>query len=78
MLRVIVVLVVGLHAGACALIPETVDIRSKSANGSSQEGAGAMVDLRTVDGRITHRDRVATKKNGVGVELASIKSSRSL
>jgi uncharacterized lipoprotein YajG len=77
LLRVIAALAIGLLTGACALAPETIEVAAKPANSTSQEGAGASVELRVVDGRSSYRDRVGTKKNGYGVELARIKSSRS-
>jgi uncharacterized lipoprotein len=79
LLRVIVALSIGLLLGACALAPETIDINyaSHPAASPTREGAaGGLVELRTIDGRLSHRDRVGTKKNGYGVELARITASR--
>jgi uncharacterized lipoprotein len=78
-LRAIAVLCLGLSLGACALAPEQIDINyaSQSAADPPREGAGSLVELRTIDGRLSHRDRVGTKKNGYGVELARITASRS-
>ena len=78
LLRAIAALSVALLLGACALAPETIDINygSRAAAGPSQEGAGSLVELRAIDGRVSHRDRVGTKKNGYGVELARITASR--
>jgi uncharacterized lipoprotein len=79
LLRAIAALSIGLLLGACALAPETIDINyaTRSAASPGQDRAGSLVELRTIDGRLSHRDRVATKKNGYGVELARITASRS-
>jgi uncharacterized lipoprotein YajG len=79
LLRAIAALSVALLLGACALAPETIDINyaSRSTASPAQQGVGNLVELRTIDGRVSHRDRVGTKKNGYGVELARITASRS-
>lgn len=72
-------LLVASLAGGCALAPETVDINyaSRVAGSVPQDGAGALVEVRAIDSRLSHRDRIGTKKNGYGVELARITASRS-
>lgn len=79
LLRWIAALSVLQLVGACALAPETIDINyaMRAAANPTREGAGSLVELRTIDGRLSHRDRVGTKKNGYGVELARITASRS-
>lgn len=68
--------------GACALMEESVDIHPKLPRTALAQvpngGGGGLVEVKGVDLRIQYRDRVGTKKNGYGVELAKIKSTKSV
>ncbi len=61
----------------CALIQESVDIKNQPEQTTAAlDGAGVVLQVEGSDARIQHRDRVATKKNGYGVELARITSTK--
>jgi hypothetical protein len=59
----------------CALIQESIDIKNQPEQAVSPgmlDGTGIVLEVEGSDARIQHKDRVATKKNGYGVELARI------
>ena len=62
---------------ACALIEDSVPIMySAPANISVTPGAAAVtLDVVSTDGRASNRDRISTKKNGYGMEMAKILAS---
>jgi uncharacterized lipoprotein YajG len=65
---------------ACALTTETIDVPYQS-TGPIPSVAGASADTVSVaatDGRTTYRDRVSTKKNGYGMEMAPIVASNDI
>jgi uncharacterized lipoprotein len=61
----------------CALTEDAVEIKySAPANISVAPGASNVtVNVVPVDGRVANRDRVSSKKNGYGMEMARITSS---
>ncbi len=62
---------------ACALTTETIDVPYQS-TGPATPVAGAAAEtvaIAATDGRTTYRDRVSTKKNGYGMEMAAILAS---
>ncbi|MBL4721254.1 MAG: hypothetical protein JKY20_09010 [Alphaproteobacteria bacterium] len=63
---------------ACALTVDTVDIEYKpDATAIALPGAkGIVVNLDVQDVRTSYQDRISTKKNGYGMEMASIVSTR--
>ncbi len=63
----------------CALIQESIDIKNQPEQAASPgmlDGTGIVLEVEGSDARIQHKDRVATKKNGYGVELARITSTK--
>ena len=77
-MRAIIIFLVGLSLSGCALTEATTDIDYKSqASASIIPGAESVaVSVAVTDSRSTNRDRVSVKKNGYGMEMAAIKSSR--
>jgi len=78
MMRLLTVLVVALGVSGCALTEDVVDI-SFSPTPAATERAGAkdiLVKVIPNDRRIAYQDRVSSKKNGYGMEMAAIKPSR--
>ena len=64
----------------CALTTEKIDVPYQS-TGPATPIAGAAADTVAVaatDGRTTYRDRVSTKKNGYGMEMAPIVASNDI
>ena len=58
----------------CALIQESIDIKNQpeqTASPGVSDGAGIVLEVEGSDARIQHKDRVATKKNGYGVEFGA-------
>jgi uncharacterized lipoprotein YajG len=69
--------IVSLCSG-CALTTATIDVPYQSASTSVAAVPGASnvpIDVATTDGRTTYRDRVGSKKNGYGIEMAAIIAS---
>ena len=66
---------VGLLAG-CALTEDQVDVDYKAPAQSVriQDASLMAVAVTARDGRVSYRDRVSTKKNGYGMEMAKIVS----
>lgn len=65
---------------ACAFTTETINVPYQS-TGQTTPIAGASSDTVAVaatDGRTTYRDRVGTKKNGYGMEMAPIIASNNI
>lgn len=78
-LRAVAVMAIGLWAGACAIIDESIDIKPQlpaQAEAIAPDSAGITVAVKAADVRTQHRDRVATKKNGYGIEMAKITSTK--
>jgi uncharacterized lipoprotein len=72
--------IVSLCSG-CALTTATIDVPYQSTSSSVAAVPGAenvYVTVVTTDGRTTYRDRVSSKKNGYGVEMAAILASNDL
>jgi uncharacterized lipoprotein len=66
-----------LLASGCALVEDTIPVAyTAPANISVTPGANAVtLDVTSADGRASNRDRVSTKKNGYGMEMAKILAS---
>jgi uncharacterized lipoprotein YajG len=79
MTRLVLLLGLLLCSG-CALITSGVDIpyQAVSAAGPDPAAYGAVADVTTVDSRATYRDRISTKKNGYGIEMAAITASNDI
>src|SRR5260370_41531728 len=63
----------------CALIQESIDIKNQPEQAASPgmlDGTGIVLGVEGSDARIQHKDRVATKKNIYGVDLARITSTK--
>jgi uncharacterized lipoprotein len=78
---VFVALSFALLCSGCALTTAQIDVPYRSASAATAGVPGAtntIVDSVTTDGRTTYRDRVSTKKNGYGMEMAAIVPSNDL
>jgi uncharacterized lipoprotein YajG len=67
-------LVFAVMTTGCALTEDAIDVRYEApANISVVVGAeNVTVNVSSVDGRVSNRDRISTKKNGYGMEMAKI------
>ncbi len=67
-------LAVALLTSACALTTENIDVPYQQAGEARPvDGASAAtVSITGIEGRTAYRDRVSTKKNGYGMEMAAI------
>lgn len=66
---------------ACALSTDKIDVPYQSANATPAKLPGAeaaTLAVATTDARTTYRDRVSSKKNGYGMEMAAIVNSNDL
>ncbi len=74
MIRALAVVVVGFLASGCALTIDEIDVPYEGrANITVVEGADKVtVAVTNVDKRTVYKDRVGTKKNGYGMEMAKI------
>lgn len=73
-MRLLATTIVALFLSGCALTVDKIDVPYQSA-GAPAPVAGAAADtvaIAATDGRTTYRDRVGTKKNGYGMEMAAI------
>lgn len=63
-----------LPCSGCALMTSKIDVRYQPANVASvvPGASNARVSVTATDSRATYRDRVGTKKNGYGMEMAAI------
>lgn len=81
MLRLLCCAVLGLALSGCALTTETIDVpyQPDNATRASVDGASSTtVAVTAVDNRATYRDRVSSKKNGYGMEMAAIIASNDI
>ena len=80
MIRVLMSLALLAVCSGCALTTAEIDVPYVAAAPATQVAgaAGATVDVQTTDGRTTYRDRVGVKKNGYGMEMASIVAKNNL
>lgn len=76
--RIMAALAMMLLSGGCALTTAQIDIpyQPAAAAAAVPGASGARVDVAASDGRSTYRDRVSSKKNGYGMEMAAIISTR--
>ena len=74
------ILTIGVLASGCALSVAEIDIPYEGkANITVVEGANKkLVQLTSTDERTVYRDRVGAKKNGYGMEMASIKAKNNI
>lgn len=76
--KFIAVALVAPMAAGCALTTASIDVpyQSASAHPTAIPGAaGAALSINATDARTTYRDRVSSKKNGYGMEMAAITAS---
>lgn len=78
LLRLAVVLILAGSVSACALTEDTVSLQYQPMpNVTEVPGAKqAGIVVSVADVRTAHGDRVSTKKNGYGMEMAAIRSDR--
>jgi len=70
-----------LLCSGCALTTAQIDVPYQPVVGaivSTPNAASVSVAVTTTDGRTTYRDRVGSKKNGYGMEMAAIVASNDL
>jgi uncharacterized lipoprotein YajG len=70
-----------LLCSGCALTTAQIDVPYQPAVGATvsiPKAASVSVAVTTTDGRTTYRDRVSSKKNGYGMEMAAIVASNDL
>lgn len=77
MKQLIVALALAASVSGCALTEDAIPVNySAPANISVVPGANTVtLDVSSRDGRVSNRDRVSTKKNGYGMEMARIIAS---
>jgi uncharacterized lipoprotein len=77
MRRIVFVLAFAALISGCAFTEDSVEVKySAPSSIATMPGAGLVtVNITPQDGRVLHRDRVASKKNGFGMETARIVSS---
>lgn len=73
----VAVILIGLLLSACALVEDQVPVNYVApTNLTVVPGAsGVAVDIAPSDHRVSNRDRISTKKNGYGMEMAAIRST---
>jgi uncharacterized lipoprotein len=71
---------VALWTSACALTTENIDVPYQPAGkaGPVDGASAATVSITGVDGRTAYRDRVSSKKNGYGMEMAAIVANNNI
>ncbi|MCM8736423.1 YajG family lipoprotein [Azospirillum sp. A1-3] len=77
MIRVIVCALLAALVSGCALTEDSIAVKySAPSNISVVQGAqDVTISVTAADGRVSNRDRVSTKKNGYGMEMAKITAS---
>ena len=81
MRRMLASLILVSLCGGCALTTAKIDVpyQSTSNTPANIPGAGdVFASVATTDGRTTYRDRVGSKKNGYGMEMAAIVATNDL
>ena len=70
----VAVVLAGLLCSGCALTTAQIDVPYQPAAQAAvlQGASAATVSVAATDARTTYRDRVSTKKNGYGMEMAAI------
>lgn len=78
--RIYVTIFASLVMMGCALTEDAVEIKYLApANISVVPGAEhVVVSVSALDGRVSNRDRISTKKNGYGMEMAKIIASNDI
>jgi uncharacterized lipoprotein len=77
--RLLATIALAVSLGACALTVDQVDIAYAPQASSPVVGAsGVKVDVNVNDARTSYRDRISSKKNGYGMEMAAIVSRQSV
>jgi uncharacterized lipoprotein len=81
-MRIAVIILVCCWISGCALTTQTIDVPYQPVAGEAVQpvpGAeNAVVAVHVVDSRTTYRDRVSSKKNGYGMEMAAIIASNEI
>ncbi len=69
-----------LLCSGCALITSKVDVPYQATSNPQpiMSAYGGAADVTTTDARATYRDRISTKKNGYGIEMAAITASNDI
>ena len=78
--KLLCVIVLAAMTSGCALTTDTIDVPYVSTSPATPV-AGASTEtvaIAATDGRTTYRDRVGTKKNGYGMEMAPIVASKDI
>lgn len=78
--RIAAVVAVALSLSACALTEDEITLAYIPPPGAATAAAGAeavTVAVSAVDERMQYQDRVSSKKNGYGMEMAAIRSTNS-
>lgn len=78
MLRLLAVAVIGFCVTGCALTEDVVDISFAPATPAVERAAAKDIQVKvsSSDQRTAYQDRVSSKKNGYGMEMAAIRASR--
>lgn len=73
-MRGVLLILMGLAVSACALTTDEIDVpyQPEAVHAPVSGAAAATVAVTAADARASHRDRVGTKKNGYGMEMAPI------
>jgi len=80
MRKLLCVIALAAMTSGCALTIDTIDVPYQSTSPATPvAGASAQtVAVAATDGRTTYRDRVGTKKNGYGMEMAAIVADKDI
>lgn len=79
--RTFLVIAMAAMLSACALTTDSIDVpyQPDAAQAAPVPGAAAaLVAIDATDARTSYRDRVSTKKNGYGMEMAAITASNDI
>lgn len=78
MKKILVAAAVVLLCSGCALTTAQIDVPYQPAAPAAQipGASNASVQVTATDGRTTYRDRVSSKKNGYGMEMAAIVATK--
>jgi uncharacterized lipoprotein YajG len=86
MRKILVALIFALSCSGCSLSTAQIDVPYQPAShttasittASIPDAGDVFVTVATTDGRTTYRDRVSSKKNGYGMEMAAIVATNDL
>jgi uncharacterized lipoprotein YajG len=74
MKNLLISIAIGFLTSACAFTTDRIDVPYQSTNNAAPivGASAATLSVAANDARTTYRDRVSTKKNGYGMEMAAI------